>query len=106
MTFLHTISDVHVEGKTIVIVRLTFFSLKSERQAETKSLQPVVSTANIGQLAVDLLITNLSLEKIGDFDPKYFVPVVGAREDGRYGITTPMERERFHRARSQVKDTK
>jgi proteasome assembly chaperone 2 len=38
------------------------------------------------------------LEKIGDFDPKYFVPVVGAREDGHNGITTPFERKHSRHA--------
>jgi predicted ATP-grasp superfamily ATP-dependent carboligase len=50
-----------------------------------------VSTANVGQLAADVLIASLRLERIGVFDPKYFIPVVGAREDGRPGITTPYE---------------
>lgn len=56
-------------------------------------LQPIVSTANIGQLAVDLLIASFSLQRIAVFDPTYFVPVVGAREDGLEGITTALERE-------------
>jgi len=50
-----------------------------------------VSTANVGQLAADVLIATLGLERIGIFDPQYFIPVVGAREDGRRGITTPYE---------------
>jgi proteasome assembly chaperone 2 len=50
-----------------------------------------VSTANVGQLAADVLIASLRLERIGVFDPQYFIPVVGAREDGRPGITTPYE---------------
>jgi len=52
---------------------------------------PVVSTANVGQLAADILIASWRLERIGVFDPQYFIPVVGAREDGRPGITTPYE---------------
>ncbi|KAF9784472.1 PAC2 family-domain-containing protein [Thelephora terrestris] len=52
---------------------------------------PVVSTANIGQLAVDLLISSLDLHRIGIFDPRDLVPVVAAREDDEPGITTPLE---------------
>jgi len=52
---------------------------------------PIVSTANVGQLAVDLIISTFSLERIAILDPKYCVPVVGAREDGQKGITTPLE---------------
>jgi len=52
---------------------------------------PVVSSANVGQLAVDILIASLRLERIGVFDSQYFIPVVGAREDGQPGITTPYE---------------
>ncbi|KAI9442222.1 PAC2 family-domain-containing protein [Lactarius indigo] len=53
--------------------------------------QPVVSIANIAQLAVDLLIASLSLRKIGIFDSRDLVPVIGGREDGEEGITTPLE---------------
>lgn len=50
-----------------------------------------MSTANVSQLAVDLLIASLSLLHIGTFDSRDLVPVVGAREDGEQGITTPLE---------------
>jgi proteasome assembly chaperone 2 len=53
--------------------------------------QPVVSTANIAQLAVDLLIASLSLRVIGVFDSRDLVPVVGGREDEGEGISTPLE---------------
>ena|SRR5229473_4044360 len=62
--------------------------------------QPVVSTANIAQLAVDLLIASLSLRVIGVFDSRDLVPVVGGREDEEEGITTPLECEL--RARSPI----
>ncbi|KAF8895690.1 PAC2 family-domain-containing protein [Gymnopilus junonius] len=52
---------------------------------------PIVSTANIGQLAVDLIVSSFSLERVAILNPKYCVPVVGAREDGKKGITTPLE---------------
>lgn len=57
-------------------------------------IKPVVSTANVGQLAVDLIIASLALERIAIFAPEYCVPAVGAREGGQQGITTPLERER------------
>ncbi|KAI0051815.1 hypothetical protein FA95DRAFT_1484608 [Auriscalpium vulgare] len=52
---------------------------------------PIVSTANVAQLAVDLLVANLSLHLIGSFDSRDLVPVVGGREDGLSGLTTPLE---------------
>lgn len=55
-------------------------------------LQPIVSTANIGQLAADLLISSLNLHRVGILNPRDLVPVVGAREDGEPGVTTPLER--------------
>ncbi|KAJ7902051.1 proteasome assembly chaperone 2 [Mycena olivaceomarginata] len=51
---------------------------------------PVVSTANVSQLAADLLIASLSLARIGIFDSTCLVPVVGASEDG-VGVSTPLE---------------
>lgn len=33
----------------------------------------------------------LSLSRIGIFDSRYHVPVVGGREHGEHGVTTPME---------------
>ena len=53
----------------------------------------MVSTANVTQLAVDLMIATLSLVRVAVLDPRYCVPVVGAREDGLNGITTPIECE-------------
>ncbi|KAF7428291.1 hypothetical protein PC9H_007512 [Pleurotus ostreatus] len=54
-------------------------------------LIPVVSTANLPQLAADILIASLSLQLVGIFDPQYFIPAVGARDEGQEGITTPFE---------------
>lgn len=51
----------------------------------------MVSTANLPQLAADILIASLSLQLVGIFDPQYFIPAVGARDDGQEGITTPFE---------------
>jgi len=59
-----------------------------------------VSTANIAQLTVDLLIASLSLRLVGVFDSRDLVPVVGGREDGEEGVSTPLERELFGRPSS------
>lgn len=53
--------------------------------------QPIVSIANVGQLAVDILIASLSLKRYAAFDPSYFIPAVGGREDGQPGVTLPLE---------------
>ncbi|KAF9469879.1 PAC2 family-domain-containing protein [Collybia nuda] len=52
---------------------------------------PIVSAANVSQLAVDLLITSSSLVRLAIFDSEFFVPVAGGREDGIDGITAPLE---------------
>ncbi|TFK53630.1 hypothetical protein OE88DRAFT_1655846 [Heliocybe sulcata] len=52
---------------------------------------PIVSTGNVSQLAVDLLIASLGLQHIGIFDPRDVIPVIAAREDGEPGVTTPIE---------------
>lgn len=52
-----------------------------------------MSVGNVAQLAADLFIASLELDRVGVFDPKHLVPVVGAREDGSAGITTPLERK-------------
>ena len=52
-----------------------------------------MSTANIAQLAVDLLIASLSLRVIGVFDSRDLVPIVCGREDDAEGISTPLECE-------------
>ena len=55
----------------------------------------MVSTANVAQLAVDLMIATLSLVRVAVLDSRYCVPVVGAREDSLNGITTPIECEHW-----------
>ncbi|KAI0320924.1 hypothetical protein OF83DRAFT_1206456, partial [Amylostereum chailletii] len=52
---------------------------------------PIVSTANVSQLASDLLISSLELKCVGVFDPRDLVPVVGGRENGEEGVTLPLE---------------
>lgn len=52
---------------------------------------PIISKGNVGQLACDLLIASLSLERIGFLDASALVPVVGARENGAKGVSTPLE---------------
>lgn len=39
------------------------------------------------------MIATLELKRIGIFDPRYLHPVVGARESGETGVTTPLECE-------------
>ncbi|KAF7361709.1 Proteasome assembly chaperone 2 [Mycena venus] len=68
--FNPTDSSVQLAGKAIIV--------------------PVVSTANVSQLAADLLIASLSLGRIGIFDSAFLVPVVGSCEDG-VGVSTPLE---------------
>ncbi|GAW04316.1 proteasome assembly chaperone 2 [Lentinula edodes] len=65
------LNDENLSGKTLII--------------------PVVSTANVAQLSVDLLISSLGLVRIAALDSKYFIPLVGSRENGELGITTPFE---------------
>lgn len=55
--------------------------------------QPIVSTGNVAQLAIDLMISTLGLKRVGILDSRDLVPTVGGREDGEEGITTPLERE-------------
>lgn len=73
------------------------FTLKSKRL-----IVPIVSVANLGQLAADLLICSLGLERKGFLDDALLIPAVGARDleenDGngqagelRGGISTPLE---------------
>jgi proteasome assembly chaperone 2 len=69
------------------------FSLNSKRL-----VAPVVSTANLGQLAADLLICTLNLERIGFLDDAYLVPAVGAldrsqdaKRELEGGISTSLE---------------
>jgi len=59
---------------------------------DTTLIIPIVSTANLPQLAVDLLISSLALERVGILDGGLLLlPVVGGREDGLLGVTTPLE---------------
>ncbi|KAF8919886.1 PAC2 family-domain-containing protein [Mucidula mucida] len=52
---------------------------------------PIVSAANVSQLAADLLIESLSLQHIGTFDPGYFIPMIGGRENDEAGVSTACE---------------
>lgn len=58
-----------------------------------RSTQPVVSVANLGQLAADLLISSLGLKRVGIFDSGALIPVVGALDPSGKGIVAPLERE-------------
>ncbi len=50
-----------------------------------------MSVANVAQLAADLLIASLALKRVGIFDARDLIPVVGGREEGEEGVTTPLE---------------
>ncbi|KZO99796.1 hypothetical protein CALVIDRAFT_534218 [Calocera viscosa TUFC12733] len=52
--------------------------------------KPIVSVGNIGQLAADLLIASLRLDRQAMLDPSCLIPVAGGREEGE-GVTTPLE---------------
>ncbi|KAJ3537288.1 hypothetical protein NMY22_g5650 [Coprinellus aureogranulatus] len=71
MSFVYPTASVNLAGKILVV--------------------PIVSTANVAQLAADLLVATLSLRQIAILDPSYCIPVVGGREDGVKGVTTPLE---------------
>ncbi|KAF8332034.1 PAC2 family-domain-containing protein [Cantharellus anzutake] len=58
---------------------------------DTTLVIPIVSAANLGQLAVDLLVSSVGMQRVGIFDSEYLFPVIGGREDGLPGITTPLE---------------
>jgi len=71
MEFFYPVTQVKFTGKTLII--------------------PIVSVANVAQLAGDLLIASYSLQMLGICDSKDLVPVVGGREDEQPGIATPIE---------------
>ncbi|KAF5393514.1 hypothetical protein D9757_000789 [Collybiopsis confluens] len=52
---------------------------------------PIISSANVAQLSIDLLINSLGLVRFAILDSQYFIPLTGSREDGQPGITTPFE---------------
>ncbi|KAG8781359.1 hypothetical protein FRC16_002882 [Serendipita sp. 398] len=52
---------------------------------------PSISKGNVPQLACDLLIASLNLHHVGYLDSKHLVPVVGGRERGERGVSTPIE---------------
>ncbi|KAI6033140.1 PAC2 family-domain-containing protein [Pisolithus orientalis] len=71
MDFYRPITDYKLTGRVLIV--------------------PIVSVANVAQLTVDLITTTFGLQRVGVLDPKYHVPVAGAREDGAPGITMPLE---------------
>ncbi|KAF8317982.1 hypothetical protein DL93DRAFT_2076539 [Clavulina sp. PMI_390] len=54
---------------------------------------PIVSTANLPQLAVDILISSLGLERVAILSEQaqYLIPVAGMLDNNAPGITTPLE---------------
>jgi PAC2 family len=79
--------------QTLVLV----IDLKPFSYRDSLHPQPVISKGNVGQLACDLLIASLSLERIGFLDSSALVPVIGSREDGVKGVSTPLEGTRNSR---------
>lgn len=71
MDFYRPVTDYKLTGKILIV--------------------PIVSVANVAQLTVDLITATFGLQRVGVFDPKYHVPVAGAREDGTPGIAMPLE---------------
>ncbi|KZT41428.1 hypothetical protein SISSUDRAFT_278921 [Sistotremastrum suecicum HHB10207 ss-3] len=71
---------------------MAFYTATSSFSLKSKILvYPVVSTANLPQLAVDLVISTLELRRVGFLDDSLLTPAVGTRENGDDGITTPLE---------------
>ncbi|KIK67171.1 hypothetical protein GYMLUDRAFT_854594 [Collybiopsis luxurians FD-317 M1] len=52
---------------------------------------PIISSANVAQLSVDLLVSSLGLARIAILDSSYFIPLIGSREHEEPGVTTPFE---------------
>jgi hypothetical protein len=52
---------------------------------------PVVSTANVAQLAVDLLIHSLGLTRLAFLNDRYLVPAIGSGDNTSAGLTLPLE---------------
>ncbi|KAJ7647118.1 PAC2 family-domain-containing protein [Roridomyces roridus] len=79
------------QSSWLCLTSMVFFQPTRPLQLTGKTLiVPVVSTANVSQLAADLLVATLSLESIGIFDSSFLVPVVGSREEG-VGVCTSLE---------------
>jgi hypothetical protein len=104
MSFYHPFRPLNLHGKTLVVVSVVTPSGVHRRGLLTHRFarQPVVSAANVAQLAADLLIASLSLRLVGVFDSCDLVPVVGGRDDGEEGVCTPLEREPLARFRLRV----
>ena len=54
-----------------------------------------VSLGNVAQLASDVLLTTLQMQRVGYLAPSFAVPVIGgldsATDSNLYGISTPLE---------------
>jgi len=64
----------------ILLSELEFFPIESAPIDFTNNIlifQPAVSIGNVGQLAVDLLISSLSLSKVGFIECPFVLPVAG-----------------------------
>lgn len=70
----------------------------------TFTIQPIVSLANVSQLASDLLVHSLQMRLVGRLTSKYHIPVVSPRDyvEGQappLGLSTPVE-GKLHSSRS------
>lgn len=59
-------------------------------------LQPIVSLANVSQLASDLVLHSLQMQLVGRLTSRYHIPVVSPRDyvEGQEvpaGLSTPVE---------------
>lgn len=62
-----------------ILLNVKMIKLTQDIDLENYTLiLPSVAVGNVGQLAVDLLISNLNLSKIGQIFSASFIPVVGA----------------------------
>lgn len=52
-------------------------------------MQPSVSIGNVGQLAVDLIISTLQLQRLGYFESPDVLPCLGI--DDEWDLVTPLE---------------
>lgn len=63
----------------MTVTNRKMFKLTQDINLENYTLiLPSVAVGNVGQLSVDLLISNLNLRKIGQVFSTAFVPIVGA----------------------------
>ena len=86
-------------ASTLILVSLSKSCAPCEAIIQLKYkiyLQPIVSLANVSQLASDLLVHSLQMQLVGRLTSKYHIPVVSPRDyvegqDPPAGLSTPVE---------------